>query len=53
MKNGIVKKRDELVFLVYLFLSISNIRATRTQLDMKKMLMFFDTQPSDNIVCVF
>ncbi|CAF1097053.1 unnamed protein product, partial [Rotaria sordida] len=34
---------------VYLSLSISTIRASRTEIEMKKSLIFFDNQPSDNI----
>ncbi|CAF0826292.1 unnamed protein product [Rotaria sp. Silwood1] len=34
---------------VYLCVSISTIRASRTQIDMKKNLIYFDNQPSDKI----
>ncbi|CAF1993052.1 unnamed protein product [Rotaria magnacalcarata] len=34
---------------VYLFLSISAIRANRTQIELKKNLIFFDNQPADKI----
>ena len=40
-------------YLVYLFLSVSTIRATRTQIEMRKNLIFFDNRSLDDIVCVF
>jgi hypothetical protein len=38
------------VFLVYLYLSIASIRGNQTQMEMKKMLMFFDNHSSTDIV---
>ncbi len=49
--NKIVFKKTMILFLVYLFLSISTIRASRKQIEMKKILTFFDTQSENDIVC--
>jgi hypothetical protein len=38
------------IVLVYLCLSISTIRASRTQMEMKKILMFFDNQSGTDMV---